>query len=72
MRCSNKFPIYLELGMGDKKPKAPFKYNLYWLEEGGFQEIVKSYWKHIDVHSEDSACIQFTNSLRLVKAKVVP
>eukprot|EP01018_Ginkgo_biloba_P018081 Gb_04379 [translate_table: standard] len=32
-RCSDHFPIYLEIGFSDPKPGAPFKYNPCWSAE---------------------------------------
>src|SRR5699024_3442751 len=67
LRCLDHFSICVEIVMEYEKLKEPFKYNPYWLTKDEFQEVVKSSWKPIDVHCEDSTRIQLTRSLRLVK-----
>jgi hypothetical protein len=57
LRCSDHFSIYLELGLGDNKPRDPYKYNPFRSNEEEFQELVKSSWKNLDESLEDSTYV---------------
>jgi hypothetical protein len=50
-------PIFLELGKGDKKPRAPFKYNPSWFEEEEFQNLVHENWKSFEFDLDVPTCV---------------
>jgi hypothetical protein len=71
VRISDHFPIWLELGNGSDKPKAPFKYNPSWAVEEEFRSLVSENWKKYDLGNPESASVQFVASLRVVKEKAI-
>lgn len=42
---SSHLPIYLEFASGDRKPKAPYKFNSTWLKDKGYLQMVTNHWK---------------------------
>jgi hypothetical protein len=57
------FPIFLELGKGDKKPGDPFKYNPSWFGEEEFQTLVHDNWRNFQPDLEILTCAQLATSL---------
>jgi hypothetical protein len=47
-KCSEHFPIVLELDKSDPNPRAPFKFNLGWASEEEFLDLVKVNWLWYD------------------------
>jgi hypothetical protein len=47
-RCSDHFPIVLELDKNDPNLGAPFKFNPGWDSEEEFQDLVKVNWLRYD------------------------
>jgi hypothetical protein len=39
------YPIFLEVAKGRRKPACPFKFNLEWLKEESFIDMVKEQWE---------------------------
>jgi hypothetical protein len=54
----------------DLKPQIPFKFNLAWLEEEEFSNIIKYVWKPCDNSLKESTCVQFSLNIKTIKKGV--
>jgi hypothetical protein len=50
-RCSDHFPIVLELDLDDPCTRTPFKFNLVWSKEEELMNLVKENWVPFDPSS---------------------
>jgi hypothetical protein len=63
-------PIFIQVEKVDEKPSSPFKFNLIWLVEEKFNELVRREWKAHGVGMGLLANRQFANILKDLKKKV--
>jgi hypothetical protein len=64
-------PIFLEVEMGMKNPYSPFKFNLGWLKEKSFIDLVKEHWIPFDKNSGEPVVVQFVSNLKKFKRDMV-
>jgi hypothetical protein len=60
-------PIFIEIFGGPSKPTNPFKFNLEWLLDEIFQNLVKATWVPGDEGSNTPRVVQFVVNLKWVK-----
>jgi hypothetical protein len=68
---SDHFPIFLELTKGMKNPASPFKFNVEWLKEESFTELVKEHWIPFDPNSGTPTVVHFVSNLKKVKQATI-
>lgn len=65
------FPILFELATPPKKPAAPFKFNVAWMQEESFKKLFNETWLHPNREAlEDKAFLFMENLKRLKKATI--
>ena len=60
------------MSLGEDKQKGPFKYNPSLEYEKDFQKLVKGTWKTFYANLRESSSVHLSNSIHLVKDKVIP
>lgn len=59
--------ILLELTGRGQKPPSPFKFNVEWIKDESYVNLVKSLWISLDPHPPACASISFVENLKRVK-----
>ena len=69
-RFSNHHPIYLELELGGKRQRSPFKFNHGWLKMTGFKELITKVWNDFGYPQSLSPMDKLTEKLSRLKYEV--
>ena len=64
---SDHRPITLSITIPEEKPPTHFKFNLVWLENEDYREMVKKNWKLLEVQSSDNYMYQMMDNLSTIK-----
>lgn len=60
-------PIYFDIKGRIEKPKGPFKFNLSWLKEASYLQMVKSFWQAHPLAAKGNIAEGFVSNLKEFK-----
>lgn len=68
---SNHSPIVLDIGGGVQRPPSPFKFNVAWVADLGYIELMKDIWCPLDHVGDVRAEVAFMANLKNLKQAMI-
>ena len=68
---SDHNPILLEIKGGSHRPPSPFKFNVAWVADPGYIELMKSLWRSLGQGDDIREGVAFMENLKNLKKEMI-